>query len=171
MSDQGRIVDHHEFNIWRYENDAVDITCNRTDCDVDRRTAQQEAIVLARSLSEEVLECEELFSIRVYDSGLAVTNWRGDDGFVLGWQRFKWTRERMTGASYAGLMGLPCPPAWVLWLAWGLEYCAALCTAHWGVLTGRLTRKPPAPAESPVEMLQPLPENVVRLPVRPKPRS
>ncbi len=165
LQQRGKITDYHQYEIWRYENDSVDIHTERDEFDIEPQVAYEEACVVARSLGEVLHDAEEVACLRLYDDGLCTTSYREEAGFMSGWKRFVWLRERVTAASYAALLPARQPPGWLLTGLWAVEYA-------WS----RLDRRAPeahveedeqAPAEQPVPAAE-YPPNVV--PLRPRSR-
>lgn len=132
-----KITDYHKFEIWRRENNAVDIYCSREEFQIDPATAVLEAEVVARSLGESLQDANELFRIKIYDNGLSSTLTRDP---VVGdkWDRFQWVRERAHSALYSGVIALPKPPEWFMKALWGMEFAACLGLVAWGKLRGTL---------------------------------
>lgn len=130
-----KITDYHQFEIWRHENNSVDIHCSREEFQVDPDTAVQEAEVVARTLGESLQDSNELFRIKVYDNGLSSTMTRDP---VAGdkWNRFSWVRERAHSALYSGVVALPKPPEWFMKTLWGAEFAACLGMLAWGKFRG-----------------------------------
>jgi hypothetical protein len=128
-----KVTDYHEFNIWRYEDDTVELYCGRDGEPVDPYLAFLEANVVSRSIGETLQESDEVFSMSAYDNGVVSTRWRGDTSTGERWQRFRWTKERLNEAGYNGLLGYRRPPRWVMLTAWALEFLLVKFTTKvWG---------------------------------------
>lgn len=154
-------VDYHEFRIWRYEDDSVDISCSRNEVDVDPKIAYLEASVVARTMAEDIHSVNEIFSMRAFSDGMVSTQWRGQMGFARTWEEFLWVKRKMNEACHGGLVGMPKAPNAVLVVLWTLEFY--ICKL-------RAVFSEPLPDEEeildePAELLPVAEDNVIRLPL------
>lgn len=157
-----KLVDLHEFTLWRYDDNTVDIQCNREGDDTIEELAYLEACVLARTLGEEIHQAEEIFCIRAYDTGGATTQWRDERGTMSGLKRFMWLKRSLHQASYGSLVEMREPPAAVLKFFWALEYGLAKLATRLGRSTDEPKSRPVESVELAVsEPHQDLPPNVV----------
>ena len=138
-SERGKIVDYHQFEIWRYENDSVDVYSNREDAPLDVHTAYLEAMVISRTMAENLQDAEEVCTIKVFENGASSTFFRDYNEEVNTWRRFRWVRERLHAASYAGIIGMPKLPNWLMTVLWVLEFFVARNYLQWGILRGQWT--------------------------------
>jgi hypothetical protein len=120
-----RVVDAHEVTIWRYDDDSIDLSCFREDCDIDTYTAYMESLVIARSLGEEIQDDAEVFSIGAYAHGTVSTRWRDEAGGRTGWNSFKWVKQRLFHASYGGLLNYTPPSERLMTIIWYAEFLLA----------------------------------------------
>jgi hypothetical protein len=170
---QGGVVDFHEFSIWRYEHDSVDIQMSRDAYHFDPRAAYDEASVIARSLGEELNQTEEVLAFRLYENGLCSASYRGEtNNTIIGWRRFKWMRERVAASSYKAVMNQPPPPEPLLVCLWAVEYAVSCHVRLWRIATGKPVLDPQyqesagdqeqdQPASAPAPAAAPLGDNVV----------
>lgn len=157
-----KLIDQHEFTLWRYDDDSVDIQCYRTDDDTIEELAYLEACVLARSLGEEINQAEEVFCIRAYQTGGASTQWRDQYGSLDDWKGFKWLKRSLHQASYGSLVELQEPPGFLLRLFWAVEFGLAKLATRWAKSKAEQKSCPveePEPAAAPVH--KELPDNVL----------
>lgn len=157
-----RLVDRHEFILWRYEDDSIDVQYARDGGMTQPEVAAIEACVLARTLTEELRESEEVFSLRAYQNGGATTQWRGEDGSMTSRARFLWMKSILQQATYGSLVLLEEPPLFAARVLWRLEYALARLASLWAAFRAGAKSSPVELEQTQAEEEQtPLPENVV----------
>lgn len=158
-----RLVDRHDFVVWRYEDDSIDVQYGRDGELTQPEVAATEACVLARTLMEDLRESEEVFCLRAYQNGGATTQWRGEDGAMTGAARFMWMKSILQQATYGSLVLLEEPPLFAARFLWRLEYGLARLASWWAVLRAGTKSSPVEiePEQKEAAAAHELPENVV----------
>lgn len=141
-----KLIDHHEVDIYDYEDGSMDLSIKRDGLELDEETAYQRLATAARSMSEDLAESREVFSIRVYENGHTTTAWRNDEDFATEWARFEWVKSRAQIALYSPMIYLPQPPEWLMKTLWMLEYAVSWLILRWWFLRGKVDRVPSCPS-------------------------
>jgi hypothetical protein len=159
-----KLMDKHEFTIWRYEDYSIELNIHRDEFDVDPRTALMEASVVARTLAEILHEQPEVFSMRAYANGDMSTYWRNDEDFPQTWRMYRWLRSRVSQGLHGGLVRGPRLPQWMEYLIFGLEYLMLRLMRAVKKTSGRDEEENMATGQPQQTVSdQPLPDNVIPL--------